>query len=1465
MRIPFYRPSPAPPTAFQDEPLPELRAGWLSRALFHWVTPVLRVGYSRPLQADDLWDLPPELQCQNIADELETHYLARLPPSLRSSEGGSCNVPPRRPAPATQTVSRLDARRTTIMDVVEGMEAGLGGHAGHGDAEPDGVSQRFPAGSDLVSASSATLVSPPLSSVADAGEPGSELVRKFGHRKAKQIAEGKMAVEDGKAYDMSLLRAMYQTVWKRWWLGVVLKGAGACLQVTAPLVTQLIISQLDRAHMYHAARASGSSTTGLARPQSVGYGVGLAFGLFGMETSASLFIYQAQQVGSVIGFMMRSALIDLIGRKSMRLSARSKVDMTNGRLTTMMSADASYLDFSGPMTLDLVVQPVQIVIGVGLLLYTMGYSALVGLVVLCLAGPLQSFMFVQMVRARQAQVAVIDDRVRLLSEVVGNIRAVKLYAYEALFGAKVAALRRAELGALRRNGRNRATMTASMSFIPILAAVLTFITYGLTGHTLDAATIFSALQYFNVLQTPISYLPIALTGLSDAAVAVGRLGVLLRADELPRELTIEPTLGWGVVARGDFEYEAARASDEAGANEKQVTASFVLREIDLRVSRGALVCVVGRVGTGKTALLNGLINEMRQTRGHVVFGGTVSYVPQQAWVMAGSVLDNITFASDTTAIDHARVEVVVDACGLRADLDLWPDGLMTSVGEKGITLSGGQRQRICLARAAYSRTDVVLLDDPLSAVDAGVGQHLVRHCILSGPLAHRTRVLVTHQLDVLPHADVVLVMDTNRANEGRIIQQGTYAQLASQTGPFQTLMREHGGQTATTHAGALAEVPAPQPRAMTAGAKLMLDEEREVGAVDWRVYASYLRAMGSWVWPALFLGLLLLNQLSTVATSLVLGWWSSSALPLSQGTYMAVYASLGLSIAAFTFAASYTMFLAGLRASFALFNGAWDRVMHAPVAWHDRTPAGRIINRLSEDVEVVDDRVSQVYTQLLMNALDVLGTFGLVVYTYPYLGLAFVPLAVLFYLCASFYRQTSREVKRIDSIARSGIYTSFGEQLSGLSVIRAFGRQSAFERKLQHAVNEECKAYIVTLTIQRWLGVRLDFYSNALVLLIAIFGTLERNTINPSKLGVVLTYTLSTASVFSNLVSLYAQVEQEMNTVERIQHYNDLAVESTSARATDPGPAWPHAGEIAFDNVQLRYRPELPLVLKDLSFKIRPGEKVGIIGRTGAGKSSIAQALFRTVELAGGRIAIDGVDMSTVSLGTLRSRLSIIPQEAFVFEGTVRDNMDPPHAHDDAALDGVLDLVRRGAGTSRALCDKLRLDGRVAADGANFSAGEKQLLALLRALVRGSKVLVLDEATSSVDAETDALIQRVIPSGFADVTLVSIAHRLQTVAYYDRILVMDAGRVAEFDHPLVLFDRRDSVFRSLCDKINLRRVDILRIRQDAQHAAQDARHAHELAEHFRLANKWQNTRQTFWARLSVLSRSRANVETSTST
>ncbi|WWD19199.1 hypothetical protein CI109_103657 [Kwoniella shandongensis] len=1364
MPLLFWRPKPAPPGAFKGHPLPYQGASLLSKFFMGWIGDFMQVAYSRTIHADDLYDITPDLACGNLGDEVEARFL----------KGNSL---------FQQSVLHQ-------------------GYQAISDHSPD-----------------------------------------------EEEAEDTDA-RNGVQYNTSLFKAMFLTVWPQLFICFLLRLGSQTLRTLAPIVTKLLLEQLTLAYNRHNAVKQGLPTDSMEQPKSPGYMYGLAIMIWAMTSGSSIIHWFTGFWPALMGKKLSTALMTMISRKSLRLSPKARQEMTNGRLTTMLSVDSLSIENA---THDVQVIPISIlmlILGTGLLYSLLGTSALVGLAVLVLDSPSKAWMFKQVAKLRRQQSKLIDNRVRLLSEILNNIRAIKLYAYETWFGKKVTELRKKELAVLSRSNFLKSGLDASSQFMPTLAAILSFIFYSWTGHPLDPAIIFPSLQYFTVLKRPINDLPEIINEVLEAMVAFERVEKLLKAEEMQSTLNIQHDAEYGVDVEGDFQYESlVQPLDngkmqilhgEAKQRPKTKNQPFSLNGINLQISKGALVCLVGRVGTGKTSLLSGLIKEMKQMNGHMIFGGTVSYVPQKAWVQSGSIQDNIAFSSDPEDIDHSRLNHIVDACALRTDVEMWPHGTLTKIGERGITLSGGQRQRICIARAAYPESDIVLLDDPLSAVDANVGHHILQNCILQGPMANRTRILVTHQLDVLPMADLVLVMDRDENGDGRIVQQGSFEELSTTSGIFQELMQNYGSKsTSASNASSFnnlfgLRITAAEVESIDGitkdtsepAAKLYLDEERAQGAVRWSVYINYAHSVGSWFLLLAAASMFLLTQVSSVLNSLFLGYWSEEKFKgLSQGAYMGIYAGLGMLMAFFSWGAKYSVFIAGKKASFDMFNKACAGVMSSPLSWHDRTPTGRIISRLSKDVELLDDKLATTWSALFNAFLNIIAMLVLMLYVYPLAALLVLPVVFFSYVCSAYAREASRDTNRLASLMRSHIFTRFGEQLSGLSIIRAFGRQGQFVRNLEDAVDttnvaDYCGPFIQRNAV-RWMGIRLSISTYSCILFVALFGVQQRNNVSPALFGVVLTFVYGTIAKIADIVNRTAQAEQQMNTVERIQYYMRLESEAPPHLPCDPNPKelWPTGGEVSFKNVQMRYRPDLPLVLKGVDFTIRPGEKVGIIGRTGAGKSSIAQVMFRTVEICGGKIEVDGVDLRSIGLTTLRERLAIIPQDSFLFGGSVRENIDPTGSHTNAELNLALGLVHHNPSASQTLQEKFHLDAVVADEGLNFSAGEQQLLALVRALVKGSKVLLLDEATSSVDPETDALIQRIIQTEFSDVTLISIAHRLQTVAYYDRIIVMDAGQVTEFDSPLALFDNPASTFRLLCNKKNITRPELVRIREDAKRRA----------------------------------------------
>lgn len=595
------------------------------------------------------------------------------------------------------------------------------------------------------------------------------------------------------------------------------------------------------------------------------------------------------------------------------------------------------------------------------------------------------------------------------------------------------------------------------------------------------------------------------------------------------------------------------------------------------------------------------------------------------------------------------------------------------------------------------------------------------------------------------------------------------------------------------------------------GAVLMQQEERAVKSVSWGVYSAYIRASGSILNGPLVIFLLIISQGCNIITSLWLSWWTSNQFGFSTGKYIGIYAALGVAQGFAMFAFSIALSFLGTEASKVMLQRAMTRVLRAPMSFFDTTPLGRITNRFSKDVDVMDNTLTDAMRMYFFTLGMITSVFILIIVYFHFFAVALGPLLVLFVLAANYYRASAREVKRQESVLRSDVFARFSEGVSGTASIRAYGLQQHFTKGLQLSVDEMNSAYYLTFSNQRWLSIRLDTIGNLLVFTTGILVVTSRFNVSPSISGLVLSYILAIVQMIQFTVRQLAEVENAMNATERLHYYGTELEEEPPLHLSSVPPSWPQKGEIVFSEVQMRYRAGLPLVLHGLNLTVAGGERIGVVGRTGAGKSSIMSALFRLIELTSGRISIDGIDISTVGVKDLRTRLAIIPQDPTLFRGTIRSNLDPFNEHSDLELWSALrqsDLVDSNPTLEVDIQSRGRvhLDSVVEEEGLNFSLGQRQLMAVARALVRGSQIIVCDEATSSVDVETDQKIQNTMATAFKGKTVLCIAHRLKTIIGYDRICVMDQGRIIELDKPLNLWDE-GGIFRGMCDRSGIRRED----------------------------------------------------------
>ncbi|CAH1406918.1 unnamed protein product [Nezara viridula] len=1133
----------------------------------------------------------------------------------------------------------------------------------------------------------------------------------------------------------------------------------------------------------------------------------------------------------IVGLRTRTALISTIYRKSLKLSNAARKETTLGEIVNLMAVDSQSIMGSLTYINYLFLAPLQIGLALYFLWQQLGPCVLAGLAVMLIMIPMNSFIVNKTKDLQQKQMKNKDERVKMINEVLSGMKVLKLYAWEPSFLDRVLRIRDKETKILKKAAYLRAATTFVWSCAPFMVSILTFAAYVLLDdtHVLDSSKVFVSISLFNIMQTPLMMVPMVLSSAIQAAVSIKRINKFLNSEDLDLDTVTHDT-------KDEEPLVMEKCTFSWGADEPST-----LHNLDLKVKPGSLVAVVGAVGSGKSSLISAFLGEMHRVSGRVNTRGSIAYVPQLAWIQNCTLQDNILFGK---TLDSKKYHKVINACALKKDLEMLPGGDQTEIGEKGINVSGGQKQRISLARAVYSDCDVYFLDDPLSAVDSHVGKHIFENVIgPNGVLKNKTRLLVTHSITFLPETDKIIVL-----KDGLVSEVGTYRELLDKKGAFSEFLISHLQEIDTEELEELDEnikeeiintnpafhrqlsnqksmyssntsLSSMRKRRLSqlsekiisekpAGEKLIEEEKAEVGRIQWRVYVNYCKAIGTFL-VTTSIALTVVNQALGIGSSILLSKWSDDNDTVINGTqnierrnmYLELYGLLGIGQTLANFISSLTWYIGAVNAGSLLHSMLLKNIMHSPMSFFDTTPQGRILNRFSKEIDVLDNSIPFTLKQCFSFSAPVFGTVFIISYTTPAFLIVIIPIAVLYYWVQKCYIATSQQLRRIESITRSPVYSHFGESVSGSSVIRAYGAQKRFIKESELKVDLNQSSSYASIVAGRWLGIRLQLIGGLIGFFASLFAIIGKDYLSPGIVGLSVSYTMQITIFLYMLVVMVAEVESNIVAVERIEEYSNTPQEApwdltTNNATTD----WPQEGKVEFVDYTVRYREGLDLVLKGINLSIKGGEKIGIVGRTGAGKSSVTLGLFRIIESAGGKILIDGVDVSTLGLHALRSRLTIIPQDPVLFSGSLRMNLDPFGSYNDEQVWRALELSHLKAFVKELPAG---LQHEVSEGGENLSVGQRQLICLARALLRKTKILILDEATAAVDLETDDFIQRTIRSEFADCTVLTIAHRLNTIMDSDRVLVLDQGKVLEFDSPKVLLKNRSSLFYSMAQDAGL--------------------------------------------------------------
>ncbi|KAJ0008012.1 hypothetical protein Pint_30337 [Pistacia integerrima] len=1017
-----------------------------------------------------------------------------------------------------------------------------------------------------------------------------------------------------------------------------------------------------------------------------------------------------------------------------------------------------------------------------------------------------------------------DERIRRTGEILTHIRTLKMYGWEHLFSCWLMETRSSEVQHLSTRKYLDAWCVFFWATTPTLFSLFTFGLFVLMGYDLDAATVFTCLALFNSLISPLNSFPWVINGLIDAFISARRLSRFLCCADSKSEREQEvnsPSCLSTDQYDSTFEDMAVIMHDTScswsSGDEKDL--NLVLNHVNLHLPKGSFIAVIGEVGSGKSSLLNSILGETLLVCGSIHSSGSIAYVPQVPWILSGTIRDNVLFGKN---YDPGRYSDVVRACALDVDISLMIGNDMSYIGEKGLNLSGGQRARLALARAIYHGADIYMLDDVLSAVDAQVARWILSNGIMGPLMAQKTRILCTHNVQAISSADMIIVMD-----KGHVKWVGNSDELAvsmysgfSSLNEFDTLYMQR--QECSTSACIQDKPNHPEEKDVVSvldGAPDILEvEQRKEGRVELTVYKNYA-AFSGWVITLVICLSAILMQASRNGNDLWLSYWvdttGSNETQYSTSFYLVILCTFCIANSFLTLLRAFSFAYGGLQAAVQVHNTLVNKIINAPVLFFDQTPGGRILNRFSSDLYTIDDSLPFILNILVANFVGLLGIAVVLSYVQVFFLLLLLPFWYIYSKLQFFYRSTSRELRRLDSVSRSPIYTSFTETLDGSSTIRAFKSEEYFLAKFNEHVALYQRTSYSELTASLWLSLRLQLLAAFIISFVATMavigsgGNLPISFGTPGLVGLALSYAAPIVSLLGSFLTSFTETEKEMVSVERVLEYMDVPQEELSGHqplSTD----WPFHGLIEFQNVTMRYKRSLPAALHDVTFTIVGGTQVGIIGRTGAGKSSVLNALFRLTPICGGRILVDGLDINSAPLRDLRAHLAIVPQSPFLFQGSlrykfiisfspfnvdmlsfgVRDNLDPLRMCNDLKIWNILEKCHVKEEVEAAG----GLDIHVKESGMSFSVGQRQLLCLARALLKSSKVLCLDECTANVDTQTASILQNTISSECRGMTVITIAHRISTILNMDKILILDHGNLVEEGNPQTLMQDESSIF-----------------------------------------------------------------------
>ncbi|XP_057338415.1 ATP-binding cassette sub-family C member 5-like isoform X4 [Microplitis mediator] len=1150
------------------------------------------------------------------------------------------------------------------------------------------------------------------------------------------------------------------------------------------------------------------------------------------------------------GLRMKSAFISVMYRKLIKTSNLS--NQNSGKLINMMSNDSQAVYDLCIYTPMIIAGPIITILIIIYILFVLSPLALSGFLFFFCFYPLQYLISRLNGYFRKRSIIMSDQRVSAANEIFNCIKLIKMYAWEDPFSLNLLELRNKEKSWLAKMCITRSYGSSLTVTIPIIAAIISFLVHVAGGYSLSAAQVFPFVLLLNSqTRHMISFFEVAITTVVNTRVSFARIKSVMSMEEnnsfiqkpIVKSQALSIMNGTFVCDVDSCNLKSAEKKKKRKLNKDDLEKNEleflmpkrieILSDINFEAAKSKLIGICGHVGSGKSSLLRAALGQIRITNGKISRDGSCAYVSQQAWIQNATFRDNILFGHK---FDSHRYYTAIDVCCLQEDIDSLPAADETEIGERGVNLSGGQKQRVALARAYYANQDIYFLDDPLSAVDINVGWYIFEN-LIQRALKDKCVILVTHQIPYLSRCDQIYMM-----SNGRIVEQGDHVSLMQAGKEYASMVKSDksimtnsifnnnkeihdklskmydNSNTLTLKQDSQNEGRDQQKEEdeETIDGTLIEPEYMETGSIKKHTYLLYIGAMGG----SLIAVIVLINVLLNTSCILFSSWWLATWIKAGSGGqtitvgnetvvsnniidnpdigyYQAVYAACILAILGSSLLRGFVLTRVALIASTTLHNKLFKKIMSTTMQFFETTPKGRLQNIFSRDIGELDGQlpinIENSLNSIFHGVLNVL----MVCVILPYLTIPFILLSILFYFVSKLFRKTLRDLQRHENTSKSPIFSFATATLQGLDTIHAFKKESQFIDKFYEYIDLNGTCEFLSSVLLRWAAIRFDILTIIAYVCTGFTVVLLKGNISPAMAGLALSFCGQMTGFLQYTIRLLSITELKFISVERMGFYlrtlkseDEYTKISTSLKPYD----WPQNGAVEFRNVALRYRKNTPIILNNISFNAVAGEKLGIVGRTGSGKSSLITALFRLVELSDGCIKIDGSDVTTISLNKLRSKLSIIPQDPIIFNGSIRYNLDPWKVKTDEEIWSALEKTKL---KNKVITMPGQLNAFVDSGGSNMSMGERQLLCLARVLLRKNKIIILDEATASVDPITESIVQTTIQEEFSDCTIMIIAHRLQNVLSCDRILVMENGKILEFDTPSKLLDNPDSEFSKM--------------------------------------------------------------------